>query len=574
MLFAFVLMGGILIVTPWVYRKLGITPPLSDQKTPAAATAGKDKAAPQKAAPAASGSPMIVANPPADSKKASAQAAESISAANAQDYTLDTSLYKIVFTNRGATVRSWTLKRFNDSVGKPLELVNQKAADKIGYPFAFNFRDKQPGTDLNKALWVARQSPNTISFEYSDGRTHATKTFAFLNDSYLVQYSDEVTDNGTGVPHLVQWRGGFGDMAVQNAAAQQGTIHYDLEKNKLIRQAAKAAKNGPVNDDGAFSFAGIDDQYFAAAFLPPANSGLQTTTFQDTVASDANTSEEPYPGVAVGGAARNQFGVYLGPKELSALHMVNPKLDGIVDWGWFGVVAKPLFVVLHFLNDQFVHNYGWSIVLLTIIINIALFPLKLSSLKSSRKMQILQPEMAKINEKYKGISMSDPRAANKQQEMMDLYKKHGVNPVGGCIPLLIQMPFIYAFYKVLAVSIELRHASWLWVSDLSQHEHFEIHFLPLIMVVTSYALQRMTPPPAAGDPSQQKMMQFMPLMYLFFFWSLSSGVVLYWLTGNLVGLAHQWFFNKTAGPVEAREASREGVRGGGKVIAKDGRKRA
>jgi YidC/Oxa1 family membrane protein insertase len=164
--------------------------------------------------------------------------------------------------------------------------------------------------------------------------------------------------------------------------------------------------------------------------------------------------------------------------------------------------------------------------------------------------------MTKINEKYKGISMSDPRAANKQQEMMDLYKKHGVNPVGGCIPLLIQMPFIYAFYKVLAVSIELRHASWLWVGDLSQHEHFEIHFLPLIMVVTSYALQKMTPPPAAGDPSQQKMMQFMPLMYLFFFWSLSSGVVLYWLTGNIVGVAQQWFFNKTAAPVEARAAAK------------------
>ena len=131
--------------------------------------------------------------------------------------------------------------------------------------------------------------------------------------------------------------------------------------------------------------------------------------------------------------------------------------------------------------------------------------------------------------------MSDPRAANKQQEIMDLYKKHGVNPMGGCIPLLIQMPFIYAFYKVLAVSIEMRHASWLWVGDLSQPEHFDIHFLPLIMVVTSFMLQKMTPPPATGDPSQQKMMQFMPLMYLFFFWSLSSGrgvILAHWQFGR------------------------------------------
>jgi YidC/Oxa1 family membrane protein insertase len=565
MVIAFVLMGLILVVTPWAYRRLGITPPPSaEQKTAEGQTRAAKKT--DSAASTASGAPMASAVP--SSPEPVVADADAVSAASAQDYTLDTDLYHVVFTNRGATVKSWTLKKFNDSAGKPLELVNLKGAEKAGNPFSFTFRDKQPSSDLNKALWIAHPGPDTISFEYSDGRTHATKTFALQPSGYLVQYSDEVTVvGGAGLPHLVQWRGGFGDMAVQNAAGQQATIHYDLEKNKLDREAAKKAKNGPVNADGMFSFAGIDDQYFAAAFLPPPNTELQTTLFQDTVASPVNTAEDPYPGVAVGGAARNQFGVYVGPKEISLLHQVNPKLDGIVDWGWFGIVAKPLFIVLHFLNDKFVHNYGWAIILLTIIINMALFPLKLTSLKSSRKMQALQPEMTKINEKYKGIGMSDPRAANKQQEMMDLYKKHGVNPVGGCVPLLIQMPFIYAFYRVLAVSIELRHASWLWVGDLSQHEHFEIHFLPLIMVVTSYALQRMTPPPTAGDPTQQKMMQFMPLMYLFIFWSLSSGVVLYWLTGNIVGLAQQWFFNKTAAPVEARALAK-------KVIAKDGRKRA
>lgn len=561
MVIAFVLMGLILVVTPWAYRQLGITPPPpADQKqnTAAKKAAASSSGAVSPGATTASGTPMALATPPAAENAPSELPLEgAVSAASAQDYTLDTDLYNVVFTNRGASVKSWTLKKFKDSDGKPLELENQKGAEKFGSPFTFTFRDKQPSSDLNKALWIAHPGQETISFEYSDGRTHATKTFALQPNSYLVQYSDQVMQGETGLPHLVQWRGGFGDMAVQSAAGQQATIYYDLEKNKLERKGASKAKNGPVSADGMFSFAGIDDQYFAAAFLPPPNTTLDTTTFQDTVASPVNNTEEPYPGVAVGGAARNQFGIYLGPKEISALHLVNPKLDGIVDWGWFGIVAKPLFIVLHFLNDKFAHNYGWSIVLITIIINMALFPLKLTSLKSSRKMQVLQPEMAKINEKYKGISMSDPRAANKQQEMMDLYKKHGVNPVGGCIPLLIQMPFIYAFYKVLAVSIELRHASWLWVGDLSQHEHFEIHFLPLIMVVTSYALQKMTPPPAAGDPSQQKMMQFMPLMYLFFFWSLSSGVVLYWLTGNIVGVAQQWFFNKTAAPVEARALAKK-----------------
>jgi len=148
---------------------------------------------------------------------------------------------------------------------------------------------------LNKGLWVAHPGQETISFEYSDGRTHATKTFALQPNSYLVQYSIRSCRVKPGLPHLVQWRGGFGDMAVQSAAGQQATIYYDLEKNKLERKGASKAKNGPVNADGMFSFAGIDDQYFAAAFLPPPNTTLDTTTFQDTVASPVNNAEEPYP---------------------------------------------------------------------------------------------------------------------------------------------------------------------------------------------------------------------------------------------------------------------------------------
>jgi len=547
MVLAFVLMGLILLATPYAYKMLGIAS--SQQAADASKKTDNTRKIvvnpdQQKASSTASGAPMALSN-----SDAATPAPTAISAAAEEDKVIDTSAYHVVFSNRGAVVKSWTLKNYRDSAGKPLELVNQTGAAKVGLPFSFTYRGKQPGTDLNKALWVAHPEGLTMRFEFSDGQTAATKTFGFQQDATLVQYSDDVTTNGSGIPHLVEWRGGFGDMAVQSASGQQGTIRYDADKQKLIRDGAKSAKNGPANSDGSFSFAGIDDQYFAAAFLPIGTTQLQTTTFDDVVPSQFNTSDDAYPGVAVGGATRNQFGVYIGPKEISALHNVNPKLDGIVDWGFFGIIAKPLFIVLHFMNDHWVHNYGWAIILLTIFINIALFPLKLTNLKSMRKMQMLQPEMAKITEKYKGISMSDPRAASKQQETMDLYKKHGVNPMGGCLPLLIQMPFLWAFYKVLAVTIEMRHADWLWISDLSQPEHFALRMLPLIMVVTSFALQKMTPVPAGGDPSQQKMMQFMPLMYLFFFWNASSGLVLYWLTGNLVGMGQQWFFNKTAVPV-------------------------
>lgn len=538
---AFILMGIILVGTPYVYRALGIATPTADSKK--AETKAATKSAPNAGAPMSPSAPVGDATP--------AQPAAAIAATAEQEQVIDTDLYRVVFSNRGAVVKSWTLKKYSDSVNKPLEVVNAAGAQKTAYPFSFVFRDRKPSADLNTALWVGHVEGLTVSYEFSDGSTSATKTFGFQRDGSIVQYADSVLSGGTGLAHLVQWRGGFGDMAVQNAAGLQATIRYDADKQKLVRDAAKSAKNGPVHSDGTFTFAGIDDQYFAAAFLPVSPGGVQTTTFDDVVASQYNKSEDPYPGVAVGGSSRNQFGVYIGPKAKDILHAVNPKLDGIIDWGTFGFIAQPLFLVLHWMNDAFLHNYGISIVVLTLLINVAMFPLKLTQLSSMRKMQKLQPEMNAINNKYKGISMSDPRAQHKQQEIMDLYKKHGVNPMGGCLPLLAQMPFLWAFYKVLAVTIEMRHAGFLWVGDLSQPEHLAIRVLPLVMVVTSFLAQKMTPMQPGADPSQQRMMQMMPLMYLFFFWNASSGLVLYWLTGNVVGIAQQWFFNKTAAPATA-----------------------
>ncbi len=548
MLIAFVLMGLILVATPYVYRKLGLAPvePPAATRKEGTATTDAVKKAVNAPPPIAGGAPM-----PTSATSPSDKSTAAVAAPEEQDQVIDTSLYHVVLSNRGAVVKSWTLKDYKDAAGKPLEVINLPGAQKEGYPFSLSFRDKQPSTDLNEALWVAHPEGLSVRFDFSDGQTTASKTFAFVQGAYLVQYADQVVLGGNGLNHLVAWRGGFGDMAVQNAAGLQAAVYYDLEKNKLNRNAAKSAKNGPVNNDGKYSFAGLDDQYFAAVFLAPPDASIQTTTFDDISASAFNTSEEPYPGVAVGGTARNQLALYLGPKEINLLHSVNPKLDGLVDWGFFGVIAKPLFLVLHWMNDRFIHNYGWAIIVLTIIINLALFPLKLTNLKSMRKMQKIQPEINKLTEKYKGIGMSDPRSSQKQQEMMDLYKKHGVNPMGGCIPMIIQLPFLWAFYKVLAVTIEMRHASWLWVGDLSQPEHFSLRILPVVLVGTGFLLQKMTPTPTQGDASQQKMMQFMPLMMGFFFWSASSGLVLYWLTGNLVGIAQQWFFNTTAGPVEA-----------------------
>jgi YidC/Oxa1 family membrane protein insertase len=250
-------------------------------------------------------------------------------------------------------------------------------------------------------------------------------------------------------------------------------------------------------------------------------------------------------GAAVGGEGFNSFELYVGPKDLEILKRVNPKLEQLVDWGWWGLIAKPLFEALKWVAGHVSENYGWAIILVTIAINTLLFPLKITSMKSSKKMQAIQPQIAAINAKYKGLSLNDPKKADQNAEMMALYKDNGVNPAGGCLPMLLQLPFFFAFYKVLNVAIQLRGAHWLWVTDLSQTEALAIHVLPIILVATQFLTQRMTPTPGV-DPTQAKMMMFMPLIMGYMFYFASSGLVIYWLTSNVVGVAQQWILNRNS----------------------------
>jgi YidC/Oxa1 family membrane protein insertase len=335
-------------------------------------------------------------------------------------------------------------------------------------------------------------------------------------------------------------------MAVANPAGAQQTLRFDVAEAKLIKNGAKTAKDGPVTVTGNYSFAGIEDQYFVAVFLPERGTPVSMTTFSDNAPTPRETKELPFAGAAVGSGAVNHVSAYVGPKDIDTLRKVNPKLEQVVDFGWLSVLSKPLFLVVNWVADRAIHNYGWSIIVVTIALNFVLFPLKITSMKSMKKMQALQPQIAAINDKYKNVGLRDPKKADQNQEVMELYKKHGVNPMGGCVPMLLQIPFFIAFYKVFSVSVEMRGATWLWVTDLSQPETLAIHLLPIIMVASQFVMQKMTPTTTGGDPNQQKMMQFMPLIFGFMFYNLSSGLVLYYLTSNLVGVAQQWFFNKTS----------------------------
>jgi len=213
-----------------------------------------------------------------------------------------------------------------------------------------------------------------------------------------------------------------------------------------------------------------------------------------------------------------------------------------VDYGWFSIVAKPLFMGLRYLHDRWTHNYGWAIVILTVLINLAMFPLKLKSIRSAQEMQRIAPLVKSIQEKYKGYKFNDPRKQRMNQEVMKLYQEHHINPLGGCLPMVVQLPFLYGFYKVLDVSIELRHAPWiLWIKDLSAPD--PLYILPTLMIITTFIMQKMTPMTTA-DPAQQRMMMIMPLVFGIMFYSFASGLVLYWLTGTVVGIAQQMFINR------------------------------
>jgi YidC/Oxa1 family membrane protein insertase len=476
---------------------------------------------------------------------------------------IDTSLYRIVFTNRGAVAKSWVLKRYQDDAGKPLEVI-ANASSGVPLPFSLDITGQKPSFDPNTVLYQAKVSPDGLGVEYtySDGTTSIRKSFTFSANSYLSQIKSTVVMNGTPVPSLLMWRGGFGDQKVRNASGVEHTVRYDATAGKLVTKSVKDAKNGPVSDSGNYTFAGLEDNFFAAVALPISASTLEVRTYSDPVKLPNEEKPVSYVGAGLSTGTENDISLFVGPKDIDILREVNPKLSQIIDWGFFGVIAKPLFIWLNYTKDHWTGNYGWAVILVTLIINLALFPFRLSSLKSARKMQKLQPQIKAINDRYKNIGMRDPKKAEQNQEVMALYKKEGVNPVGGCLPLIVQLPFFYAFYRVLDIAIELRHAPWLWIPDLSSAETLPIHLLPIILIATQFFSQKLTPS-AGVDPNQQKMMMFMPLMFGFMFYSASAGLVLYWLTGNVVGIVQQLIINRfmpTTAPASSPAPVKEPVK--------------
>ncbi len=500
-------------------------------------------------------------------RAAGAATAATKQASTESETTVENDLYRVTFTNRGGQVKSWILKKFKDDKGSPLELVNRAAAEKYGYPLNLWTYDEGLRNQLNSALYVTSASgtltaPAEVTFEYVDRDLTVRKTFRF-DHTYLVQVETSVTSKGAPVPAFPAWPAGFGD-EITLAGYAASRVEYQV--NSDIKRLAIKAVSGGNTVPGPFNWTGVVDQYFAAVFIPDDPQSTVTVTLHNAidVAKDPKgNSQETIKADVLGVAVGNPKGptlerMYVGPKQLHTLETVPvttilgapPDLRGLVNFGFFGVIARPLFLWLQW-TYKYVGNWGWAIVIQTLIINLALLPLRVSSMKSALKMQKIQPQMNAIKEKYKKYGMRDPRRQEMNTEIGALMKEQGVSPVGGCLPMLIQMPFLFAYYAMLGSALDLRQASWLWIKDLSSADPYLI--LPILIIITGLATQRMTPQ-AGMDPSQQKMMNvMMPVMFGFISYRLAAGLCLYWCEGSIIAIVQQAIMNRTSLGREMRE---------------------
>ena len=556
----------VIMLFQFAMKKYGPPPPAP--KTEASQPQNPQTAQPQAQLPAPAGTVAPTSTRSSTPKGATAGAVTK-QASSESETVIENDLYRIVFTNRGGQVKSWVLKNYKDRPdGGPLELVNKTAAQKYGYPLSLWLYDEGLRTKVNSALYVASssgsQAPAEITFDYSDGDVSVHKSYKF-DHSYVVEMQTSVVSKASFVTAFPMWPAGFGDQTNGPAyAASQIAYQYD---NKIERLAIKKISSGGTLP-GPLHWAGIEDQYFSAVFIPqdPLNAALVTLRNTIEIPHDpADKNNKQMDKVEVLGAAvGNQKGptadrLYVGPKALEDLEKVQvpgitgaePDLRAIVDFGWLGLIARPLFLWLKWTHDHVVRNWGWAIIIQTLIINLALLPLRISQMKSMLKMQRVAPQIKAIQEKYKKYSLRDPRKAEMNQEVSALYKKEGVNPAGGCLPLVIQMPFLFAYYRMLGVAIDLRHANWGWVHDLSSPDPW--HILPIAIVVTMFLMQRLTPQ-AGMDPTQQKMMNIMmPIMLGYISLNLAAGLCLYWSMGNLIGFVQQAVMNRTTLGREMRE---------------------
>ncbi len=538
------------------------------QDTPASTAQNQQSAQPAPASPVPSGA--------ADAGAASAGAAAipAVTAASESETIVENELFRIVFTNRGAQVKHWILKKFKDTAGKPLDLVQPQLAERFGQPLSFFTYEPALTTQLNQVLYQPSTTgtllaPGTLTFRYAQNGLDVVKTFSF-DSSYVINIETSVRRNGSPVRALVRWPAGLGDMeeflpasATRSTILTQSQIITSIDDKQTTTAAAKVSGN--ATSEQPYDFAALTDLYFAAAFLPDAPAQTTLVTFHNSfdVASDlGNPSSAKKPdsvvGLAVGDTAgATRLRLFVGPKQtdiLKTIHVASadgkfdgPTLEPLIQYGMWSILAKPLYLALRWLHNLLPpgpYNWGWAIIIVTLVFNLALLPTRFMMMKSSLKMMRIQPKVEAIKKRYANLKATDPKRSEMNTEMMALYKEEGVNMYGGCLPMLLQMPLFFAYYRVLLYAVELRQAHWFWLTDLSAPD--PLHILPALIIVTMFLVQFITPSPGM-DPTQRRMMAIvMPIFMGFILWHYASGLALYWITGNFINLAIQVGINQSS----------------------------
>jgi len=531
---AFVLSAAVLFLWPKLFPPPPQPPKTAPAPTPVA-VAPSPSAGPA-AAPVARQASAGTAT--ASSEPARPISVKPVSAGEAVDLVVSTGRYVARVSNQGGDLLSWTLKGVKDGHGKELDLVRRD------HPFPGRTLRLDP-TDpflarANAALYAVEREEkgleSIVRFHYREATGDGIlRTWAF-GPGYLVRL--RVEREGGRLPVGVVLGPGIGNPSeedLKSSYTKPGATVV-LKSGGAVDRRAKDGLKEPIAVGEGVVASGLEDNYFVTMFLP----GTGATTLRPVTIKDGGV-ELAESEVVLSGTGAVEAELFLGPKDLPLLEKLRPGMDRLIDYGWFAIVAKPLLLVLKWIQG-YVVNWGVAIIVITFLIKIVLFPLTYKQLASMKKMSALQPRVETIKAKWSTKMKSDPQARLKMnEEMMGLYKTEGVNPAGGCLPLLLQMPILIAFYQMLAHAIELRHAPFaLWIQDLSAKDPYYV--TPILMTATMWIQQQMTP--ATGDATQRKIMAAMPLVFGFMFKDMPSGLVLYWLVQNVLTIGQQLLLDR------------------------------
>jgi YidC/Oxa1 family membrane protein insertase len=498
---------------------------------------------------AASGSSMQAPVAQGISEASSTQSASAVQ----HDITIDTDLYSAVFTSQGGALRSLTLKKFRE---QNTPTAHQVILGNTSDPAILTYATKATGFNLPEgssfvadadSLKIVGNEKKQLVFTYNSGQGFSVrKTYFFNGGSYSIKLATQVINNAsTPLAGTLQQVISYPAQSKIKETRYDTSGSYLYSDNSLKHDKLKDVVTASKTYDKNVQWAGFADKYFLTAILSENNSIASVELKKDAAGYLESIISSPQIAVAPGQATTIVYRLFVGPKDIDTLKAQGNSLEQSLDLGWFSVIAKPLLYTLKFFY-RYVGNFGIAIIIITVILKALFFPLTHKSYKSMKDMQKIQPMMAALKDKYK----NDREAMNKA--VMELYRDHKVNPLGGCLPMLIQIPVFFALYKALMFSIELRHAPFfLWITDLSGPDNlfgqllglpFVIGPLPLVMGATMFIQQKMTP--SNMDPVQAKMMLVLPLVFTFMFLNFPSGLVLYWLLNNVLTIGQQLYINK------------------------------